>query len=219
MDVSNDLKNIRKKYNLTQVEIANILKMPLKSYQNWEQGERCPAPYIVGWIEIVVKNNSHNRKEENLMKDIDLSRVRQEITDDMSEYIVDFARKYGAWGDWYDGEETLRALDDFYGDYDFDEDEYVDVWSQLEHDENCDKFEIYVDALNIAIKSFKYVLSMNAETSDRYLDGSCPQNAWYGNDKKALVEKVYSDCNGFEYLEEDDRLTEDDLYSMIETIN
>ena len=85
MDVSNDLKNIRKKYNLTQVEIANILKMPLKSYQNWEQGERCPAQYIVGWIETVVRNNIYNRKEENLMKDIDLSRVRQEITNDISE--------------------------------------------------------------------------------------------------------------------------------------
>lgn len=154
------------------------------------------------------------------MENFDLDKVIKEITEDMSDYIIDFAHKYGAWADWYNSEMTLIALDDFdfREDYGFNYDEYVDAWSQLEHEGNCDIFEIYFDALSIAVNSFKYKLSMDAETNDRYLDGTSPQDVWYGNDKKSLVDKAYSDCNWFEFLDEEDRLSEEDLLDMIEEI-
>lgn len=150
------------------------------------------------------------------MKNIE--KLQKEITNDMVKYIINFANKYGAWGDWYETESSIQALDEFdESNYDYN-DEYVDVWSQLSHEENCDKYEIYNDAMYIATKSFKYKLSLEVDTDDRYLDGSCPCNTWYSNNKKSLVEKVYQDCNWFEYLDEDNRLSEDDLHNMIETI-
>lgn len=37
-----DIKEIRKNYQLTQAEFAQLLQVSLRTLQNWEQGRRIP---------------------------------------------------------------------------------------------------------------------------------------------------------------------------------
>lgn len=43
---SEDLKNERKLAELTQKEAAQVLDVPLKTLQAWEQGVRTPPAYL-----------------------------------------------------------------------------------------------------------------------------------------------------------------------------
>ena len=41
----NRLKEARLQLGLTQKEVTDLLEIPLKTWQKWEQGERNPAPW------------------------------------------------------------------------------------------------------------------------------------------------------------------------------
>jgi predicted nucleotidyltransferase/DNA-binding XRE family transcriptional regulator len=46
----NQIKKLREIFDLTQLELASLLGIPLKSIQNWEQGQRIPSPWVIDLI-------------------------------------------------------------------------------------------------------------------------------------------------------------------------
>jgi predicted nucleotidyltransferase/DNA-binding XRE family transcriptional regulator len=46
----NQIKKLREIFGLTQLELASLLGIPLKSIQNWEQGQRIPSPWVIDLI-------------------------------------------------------------------------------------------------------------------------------------------------------------------------
>jgi len=46
----NQIKRLREIFDLTQLELATLLGIPLKSIQNWEQGQRIPSPWVIDLI-------------------------------------------------------------------------------------------------------------------------------------------------------------------------
>jgi predicted nucleotidyltransferase/DNA-binding XRE family transcriptional regulator len=46
----NQIKRLREIFELTQLELATLLGIPLKSIQNWEQGQRIPSPWVIDLI-------------------------------------------------------------------------------------------------------------------------------------------------------------------------
>jgi len=46
----NQIKKLREIFDLTQLELAALLGIPLKSIQNWEQGQRIPSPWVIDLI-------------------------------------------------------------------------------------------------------------------------------------------------------------------------
>jgi predicted nucleotidyltransferase/DNA-binding XRE family transcriptional regulator len=46
----NQIKKLREIFELTQLELASLLGIPLKSIQNWEQGQRIPSPWVIDLI-------------------------------------------------------------------------------------------------------------------------------------------------------------------------
>jgi len=46
----NQIKRLREIFDLTQLELAALLGIPLKSIQNWEQGQRIPSPWVIDLI-------------------------------------------------------------------------------------------------------------------------------------------------------------------------
>ena len=49
------LKDIRKIYQMTQKEIAEILDIPLDTWQQWERGRREPPKYMIKLILYTLK--------------------------------------------------------------------------------------------------------------------------------------------------------------------
>jgi predicted nucleotidyltransferase/DNA-binding XRE family transcriptional regulator len=46
----NQIKRLREIFDLTQLQLASLLGIPLKSIQNWEQGQRIPSPWVIDLI-------------------------------------------------------------------------------------------------------------------------------------------------------------------------
>ena len=53
--MSNKIKELRDKMNMSQSEFANYLHIPVKNIQNWEQGSRIPPDYVTDMIQKTVE--------------------------------------------------------------------------------------------------------------------------------------------------------------------
>ena len=56
------MKEICKKYNLTQAELASKFGIPLRSVGNWCTGERTPPDYVVKMIETILEFQADNQE-------------------------------------------------------------------------------------------------------------------------------------------------------------
>lgn len=56
------IKELRKKLNMTQLEFARYTKIPLDTIRNWEQGTREVKEYIIYLIEDKIKNDTNLKK-------------------------------------------------------------------------------------------------------------------------------------------------------------
>lgn len=56
----NELKEIRKKMNLSQQEFSSKFKIPLKTLQGWEQGLRKPTNYVIFMIKEIIRLENKN---------------------------------------------------------------------------------------------------------------------------------------------------------------
>ena len=51
-----DIKNLRTRTNLSQSKFADVVGIPVRTIQKWEQGDRVPPDYVVKLIEYFLKN-------------------------------------------------------------------------------------------------------------------------------------------------------------------
>ena len=51
-----DIKALRLHTNLSQSKFADVVGIPVRTIQKWEQGERTPPDYVVTLIEYFLKN-------------------------------------------------------------------------------------------------------------------------------------------------------------------
>lgn len=49
------IKEIRETTGLSQAKFANLLEIPKRNIENWEEGKNKPAPYLVNLIEKVLR--------------------------------------------------------------------------------------------------------------------------------------------------------------------
>lgn len=50
------MKELLKRYNLTQSKFAREFEIPLRTVQNWCNGERTPPPYLIKLIEFKLQH-------------------------------------------------------------------------------------------------------------------------------------------------------------------
>ena len=53
MDFNIQVKEIRRKLNLSQTEFSKTFNIPLRSIQNWEQGYRSPDTATKSYLKII----------------------------------------------------------------------------------------------------------------------------------------------------------------------
>lgn len=51
-----NIKDLRLCTNLSQSKFADVVGIPVRTIQKWEQGERVPPDYVVKLIEYFLKN-------------------------------------------------------------------------------------------------------------------------------------------------------------------
>lgn len=50
------IKDLRLRTNLSQTKFADVVGIPVRTIQKWEQGDRVPPDYVVKLIEYFLKN-------------------------------------------------------------------------------------------------------------------------------------------------------------------
>lgn len=51
-----NIKDLRLRTNLSQSKFADVVGIPVRTIQKWEQGERVPPDYVIKLIEYFLKN-------------------------------------------------------------------------------------------------------------------------------------------------------------------
>lgn len=73
------IKDIRKKYNLTQTQLSELTGIPKRTIENWESGSRAAKDYIPDLIEakieMLIKNGGNDMANFNL--GLEVCRVRE----------------------------------------------------------------------------------------------------------------------------------------------
>lgn len=59
------IKEIRASTNLSQGKFADLIGMPLRTFQNWENASRTPSNYMVDWLEVYVNNKLNENEKGN----------------------------------------------------------------------------------------------------------------------------------------------------------
>lgn len=84
----NELKNLRKQAHLTLAQTAQMLNVPVRTYENWENGWRVPPIYLYQYIVTRLK-----------LKAIDEKQIKEDICRydfrDSEEIIGLYANIYG----------------------------------------------------------------------------------------------------------------------------
>ena len=59
----NELKHLRKQAHLTLAQTAQLLNVPVRTYENWENGLRVPPIYLYEYIIVRLKLVTMEEKE------------------------------------------------------------------------------------------------------------------------------------------------------------
>ena len=62
-------KEVREKYGITQQELADSLKIPLRRYRSYERGERMPDYETVAKI-LYIRNKGRDRELAKILKEL-----------------------------------------------------------------------------------------------------------------------------------------------------
>lgn len=94
-NIQKTLKDIRSNYHLTQKQAAELLNMPVRTFENWESGSREPSDWM---FEIVCETlNARARKQfiEQLGEGIEDEAVVNRLNEqeDSTKYIVNLVKK------------------------------------------------------------------------------------------------------------------------------
>lgn len=96
--MKNNIQTIRENLGLTQIELSNILNIPVKSIRNWEQNIRIPSQYVV---EMIVDSMLRKRLEDNMIHDENyipsFLMIKEKVNNVFSRYNIDKAYLYGSY--------------------------------------------------------------------------------------------------------------------------
>lgn len=155
---------------------------------------------------------------------ITILEVKDAIIDSISECIMRRVAKFGAWADWYNSEETENELNCDFSVYDIEEvttyeSENPDttIWEAFEEEIGCGYglHDLYSDALSQCMDKLKFKVALPIDNGN----WQPVHDYWYGINKKKLAECLFEDCCYFEFvLDEDNRISEEDILGMIEEI-
>ncbi len=109
----NVIKQIRENLNLTQLELANLLNIPLKTIKNWEQNQRTPSSYIVDLIinNILSLANEKNLEEENEEQILSFVTIKDKTNEIVKSYDIEKVYLYGSYAK---GEANIYSDIDLY---------------------------------------------------------------------------------------------------------
>ena len=49
-------KELRKKYNITQQQLSDLLDIPKRTIEEWERGSRTPSDWVINLISIALES-------------------------------------------------------------------------------------------------------------------------------------------------------------------
>lgn len=127
--MKNNIQTVRENLELTQIELSNILNIPVKTIRNWEQNIRVPSDYIV---ELIVDRILRQQKEETLKNNDDYTpsflTIKEKVKNVVSLYNIDKVYLYGSYAK---GTETTMSDIDLYMISDIDDLDYFGVIEDL----------------------------------------------------------------------------------------
>ncbi len=127
--MKNNIQTVRENLELTQIELSNILNIPVKTIRNWEQNIRVPSDYIV---ELIVDRILRQQKEETLKNNDDYTpsflTIKEKVKNVVSLYNIDKVYLYGSYAK---GTETAISDIDLYMISDIDDLDYFGVIEDL----------------------------------------------------------------------------------------
>lgn len=108
----NSLQTLRENLALTQVELSNILNIPVKTIRNWEQNLRAPSEYIV---DLILDRVLRKQFEDNLTSDENyipsFLTIKEKVNIAATNYNIEKIYLYGSYAK---GEQTYLSDIDLY---------------------------------------------------------------------------------------------------------
>ena len=101
----NDIKKLRELFGLTQLQLADLLGIPVKNIKNWEQGQRSPSPWVIDLIYDKTIANSQHKKVLSFLE------IKQAVKEVAKKH--DIKRVY-LFGSYAKGEATPNSDIDLY---------------------------------------------------------------------------------------------------------
>jgi len=87
----NQIIRLREIFELTQLELATLLGIPLKSIQNWEQGQRIPSPWV---IDLIYDRALINKQNSKVLTYLEIKRAVKEVA---SKYDIKRVYLFGSY--------------------------------------------------------------------------------------------------------------------------
>lgn len=133
--MTNVIKQIRENLKLTQLELANLLNIPLKTIKNWEQNQRTPSSYIVDLIinNILSLANEKNLEEENEEQILSFVTIKDKTNEIVKSYDIEKVYLYGSYAK---GEANIYSDIDLYMISNVDGLEYFGLIEKLRNNLN-----------------------------------------------------------------------------------
>ncbi len=88
------LKKIRKEHHLTQAELANIINMPLRTYQNYETDEKRKGSFTYQRMMEIIDDYFRVDEEHGLVSVDEIKEVCNEV---FSQYDVSYCYLFGSY--------------------------------------------------------------------------------------------------------------------------
>ncbi len=132
--MKSNIQMVRENLGLTQIELSNILNIPVKTIRNWEQNIRIPSDYIV---ELIIDTILRQQREETLKNDDNYTpsflTIKDKVQSVASLYNIDRVYLYGSYAK---GKETPLSDIDLYMISEIDGLDYFGVIEDLRNSLN-----------------------------------------------------------------------------------
>ena len=124
-----NIQTLRESLALTQIELSNILNIPVKTIRNWEQNIRVPSDYMV---DLILDRVLRKQFEDKLINDENyipsFLTIKEKVNNVVSNYNIDKVYLYGSYAK---GEQTYLSDIDLYIVSEIDNLEYFEVIDDL----------------------------------------------------------------------------------------
>lgn len=127
--MENIIQTVRENLGLTQVQLSNLVNVPVKTIRNWEQNIRVPADYIIELVlDYVLRYNGEqiSISDENAI--LSFKTIKDKVAQVAVKYNIEKVYLYGSYAK---GRQTSASDIDLYMISDIDDIEYFGVIEDL----------------------------------------------------------------------------------------